>query len=75
MTRHGSSSGLFIRLWHIYFSRVESQRFGSNDKIIFVSLAFLHLFVPDGRRPGGDYVMAAIAYGVCVSVCLSVRDH
>ena len=34
-------------------------------------------FVPDGRRPPGDYVMAAIVYGVCrVSVCLSVcPDH
>ena len=30
------------------------------------------VFVPDGRRPGGDYVMVAIAYGVCLSVC---PDH
>ena len=30
-------------------------------------------FVPDGRRPGGDYVMVAIAYGVCVFVCCP--DH
>ena len=28
-------------------------------------------FVPDGRRPPGDYVMAAIVYGVCrlLGVC------
>ena len=33
------------------------------------------IFVPDGRRPPGDYVMAAIVYGVCClfGVCLASR--